>query len=131
METWGAGTELDLTEEPTASQRAAAGPLRLHFLTDPTPAARLRHYLSLTGFPMLLPEWAYGHWKSRDVYAHARDVDADLEGYLENRLPLDAIVLDSPWETQYNTWRFNPHQFPDPSGLIARLRKAGCGPWSG
>jgi alpha-glucosidase (family GH31 glycosyl hydrolase) len=74
---------------------------------------------------MLLPEWAYGHWKSRDVYAHARDVDEDLEGYLENRLPLDAIVLDSPWETQYNTWRFNPHQFPDPSGLIARLRKAG------
>jgi alpha-D-xyloside xylohydrolase len=125
METWGAGTELDLTEEPTASQRAAAGPLRLHFLTDPTPAARLRHYLSLTGFPMLLPEWAYGHWKSRDVYTHARDVDEDLEGYLENRLPLDAIVLDSPWETQYNTWRFNPHQFPDPSGLIARLRRAG------
>ena len=36
-----------------------------------------------------------------------------------------AIVLDSPWETQYNTWRFNPHQFPDPSGLIARLREAG------
>ncbi len=30
--------------------------------------------------------------------------------------PLDAIVLDSPWETQYNTWEFNPHQFPDFAG---------------
>ncbi len=125
METWGAATELDLAEEITASQRAAAGPLRLHLLTDPTPAARLRHYLRLTGFPMLLPEWAYGHWKSRDVYPHQRDVIEDLEGYLENRLPLDAIVLDSPWETQYNTWRFNPHQFPNPSGLIARLGEEG------
>ena len=131
METWGAGTELDLTEEPTASQRAAAGPLRLHFLTDPTPAARLRHYLSLTGFPMLLPEWAYGHWKSRDVYAHARDVDEDLEGYPENRLPLDAIVLDSPWETQYNTWRFTRTSSPIRAGLSQGSGRPECGPWSG
>ena len=41
------------------------------------------------------------------------------------RLPLDAIVIDSPWETQYNTWRFNPHQFPDPRGMIERMRAAG------
>ena len=32
-------------------------------------------------------------------------------------LGLDAIVLDSPWETQYNTWRFNPRQFPDAEGF--------------
>jgi hypothetical protein len=124
-QTWGAGTELDLTDPITVSQRSAAGPLRLHLLTDPTPAARLRHYLRLTGFPALLPEWAYGHWKSRDVYEHERDVIDDLEGYLEHSLPLDAIVIDSPWETQYNTWRFNPEQFPDPERLIGRLRDAG------
>jgi alpha-glucosidase (family GH31 glycosyl hydrolase) len=124
-ETWGAGMEFDLADGVALSQRDAAGPMRLHLLTDPSPAARLRHYLRLTGFPALLPEWAYGHWKSRDVYEHERDVDDDLQGYLDNALPLDAIVIDSPWETQYNTWRFNPHQFPDPRGLIARLREAG------
>ena len=30
--------------------------------------------------PALLPEWAYGHWKSRDVYEHQRDVEADFDG---------------------------------------------------
>jgi alpha-glucosidase (family GH31 glycosyl hydrolase) len=122
LETWGAGLELDLDGRIAFSQRGAAGRLRLHLLCDPTPSARLRHYLRLTGLPKLLPEWAYGHWKSRDVYEHQRDVLDDLEGYLDNRLPLDAIVIDSPWETQYNTWRFNPHQFPDPKGMIDRLR---------
>ena len=121
-ETWGAGLELDLRERLVVSQRGAAGPLRLRLLCDPTPAARLRHYLRLTGFAPVLPEWAYGHWKSRDVYEHQRDVLADLAGYEENDLPLDAIVIDSPWETQYNTWRFNPHQFPDAQGMIERLR---------
>ena len=125
VETHGPGLELDLRQPLTISQRGAAGPLRLHLFCDPTPAARLRRYLRLTGLPRLLPEWAYGHWKSRDVYAHERELIEDLRGYLEHELPLDAIVIDSPWETQYNTWRFNPHQFPDPRGMIERLRSHG------
>jgi alpha-glucosidase (family GH31 glycosyl hydrolase) len=125
VETAGPGLELDLRDPLAISQRGAAGPLRLHLICDPTPAARLRRYLRLTGLPKLLPEWAYGHWKSRDVYEHERDVLEDLDGYLEYRLPLDAIVIDSPWETQYNTWRFNPHQFPHPRRMIERLRSHG------
>jgi hypothetical protein len=125
VETWGTGLEFDLTTGVAVSVRGEAGPLRLHLFTDPSPAARLRHYLRLTGLPALLPEWAYGHWKSRDVYAHERDLLEDLDGYVENSLPLDAIVIDSPWATQYNTWRFNPHQFPDPEGLVATMRDAG------
>jgi alpha-glucosidase (family GH31 glycosyl hydrolase) len=124
-ETWGAGAEFDLEGGVGVSTRATAGPLRLHLLFDPTPAARLRHYCELTGFPALLPEWGYGFWKSRDVYEHADDVVDDLDGHLRNEIPLDAIVIDSPWETQYNTWEFNPHQFPDAAGLIARLRSEG------
>ena len=108
------------------SARAAAGPLRLHLYCQWTPAARLRAFLrDCDGVPALLPEWAYGHWKSRDVYEHQRDVEADFDGYREHGLALDAIVIDSPWETQYNTWEFNPHQFPDAPGLIRRMRADG------
>jgi alpha-glucosidase (family GH31 glycosyl hydrolase) len=111
--------------EVAVSVRAVAGPLRLHVLTCPTPAAQLRAYLGLTGMPALLPEWAYGHWKSRDVYEHQTDVEDDWHGYRRNELPLDAIVIDSPWETQYNTWQFNPHQFPDAPGLVRGMRDDG------
>jgi alpha-glucosidase (family GH31 glycosyl hydrolase) len=126
LETSGPGVDVDLTgDEVSVSVRAASGPLRLHLLFHPTPAARLRALLQETGLPALLPEWAYGHWKSRDVYEHQDDVEEDWRGYRENNLPLDAIVIDSPWETQYNTWRFNPHQFPDAPGLIREMREDG------
>ena len=138
LETHGRGTRFDLgvrgpdgvpheADESTVavSARTPAGRFRLHLLIDRTPAGQLRRYCRLTGLPQLLPEWGYGHWKSRDVYAHQRDVEEDIEGYRRHRLPLDAIVIDSPWETQYNTWEFNPHQFPDPEGLIERMRSAG------
>jgi alpha-glucosidase (family GH31 glycosyl hydrolase) len=136
IETEGHGARLDLGDEVVLSTRRDAGPLRVHLFTHPTPFARLRAFLRLTGLPPVLPEWAYGHWKSRDVYNHETEAQADVDGYRRHDLPLDAIVLDSPLPraerssplrsaTQYNTWEFNPHQFPNAAGMIARWRVDG------
>jgi len=119
------GTRFDLDGPLRVSTRAAAGPLRVHVFAGPRPVARLRRYLALTGRPALLPEWGYGFWKSRDVYAHQEDAEEDVHGCRWHGIPLDAIVLDSPWETQYNTWRPNPHQFPDFAGMVGRFRRDG------
>jgi alpha-glucosidase (family GH31 glycosyl hydrolase) len=120
------GTRFDMAGERIAvSIRGQAGPLRLSFFGARTPLARLRAFCRLTGFPALLPEWGYGFWKSRDIHEHQDDVLDDYEGFRRHHLPLDAIVIDSPWATQYNTWEFNPYQFPDAAGMIARLRADG------
>jgi Glycosyl hydrolases family 31 len=125
IETYGNGTRAELGPEVALSVRCASGPLIVHLYGRPTPAARLRAHLRATGLPALLPEWAYGHWKSRDVYEHQSDVEADVDGCAEHAIPLDAVVLDSPWETTYNTWEPNPHQFPDFTGMVARFRRDG------
>jgi Glycosyl hydrolases family 31 len=120
------GTCFDLAgERVSVSTRAPAGPLRVDFLCAPTRAARLRAFCRLTGFPALLPEWGYGFWKSRDVHEHQDDVLEDFTGFRKHGIPLDAIVIDSPWATQYNTWEFNPHQFPDAPGMISMMRADG------
>jgi alpha-glucosidase (family GH31 glycosyl hydrolase) len=120
------GTRFELSgERVSVSTRGHAGPLRLELLTAGTPAARLRAFCRLTGFPAVLPEWGYGFWKSRDVHEHQDDVLDDFEGFRRHSIPLDAIVIDSPWATQYNTWEFNPHQFPDAPGMVRRMRAAG------
>src|ERR1700738_96242 len=112
-------------ERVSISTRAAAGPLQLELLCASTPAARLRQFCCLTGFPPVLPEWGYGFWKSRDGHEHQDDVMDDFDGFRRHDIPLDAIVIDSPWATQYNTWEFNPYQFPDAPGMIATMRSAG------
>ncbi|MFP5364504.1 MAG: glycoside hydrolase family 31 protein [Thermoleophilia bacterium] len=112
-------------DRTTVSARVSAGPLRLELLADPSPAARLRRHLRTTGLPPVLPEWAYGFWKSRDVYEHQSAVEDDFRGCHEHAIALDALVLDSPWETQYNTWIPNPHQFPDFAGMVRSFRAAG------
>jgi alpha-glucosidase (family GH31 glycosyl hydrolase) len=120
------GTRFELSgERVSVSTRAHAGPLRVELLCAATPAARLRAFCRLTGFPPVLPEWGYGFWKSRDVHEHQDDVLDDFDGFKRHGIPLDAIVIDSPWATQYNTWEFNPHQFPDAPGMVRRMRAAG------
>lgn len=123
---YGNGMRFDFgTDATTVSARAAAGPLRLTIFTDPSPAARLRRYLLRTGMPDVLPEWGYGFWKSRDFHTYQEDVYDDFRGCRRHRIPLDAIVIDSPWETQYNTWEVNPHQFPDFTAMVRELRDDG------
>ncbi len=120
------GTRFELSRERVSvSTRAQAGPLRLDLFCHRTPAAALRAFCRLTGSPMLLPEWGYGFWKSRDVHEHQEDVLDDFHGFRRHRIPLDAVVIDSPWATQYNTWEFNPHQFPDAPGMISTMRADG------
>ena len=122
----GNGVRFDMSgERVSVSTRSLSGPLVVELLCSSTPAARLRAFCRLTGFPALLAEWGYGFWKSRDVYEHQDDVVEDYEGMREHDIPLDAIVLDSPWETQYNTWEINPYQFPDGVELIRRMRAEG------
>ncbi len=130
------GTQFDLSGSRIAlSTRAAAGPLRVTLFCARTPAARLRAFCRATGLPALLPEWGYGFWKSRDIHERQEDVIEDWAGFRDNDIALDAIVIDSPWSTQYNTWEFNPHQFPDAPGMVRALRDDGvrtvlwCTPW--
>ena len=120
------GCRFDLAgERVSISTRSVAGPLRMDVVCDATPAARLRTMCRLAGFPALLPEWGYGFWKSRDVHEHEDDVLDDFHGFRRHSIPLDAIVIDSPWATQYNTWEFNPHQFPDAPGMVSMMRADG------
>ena len=112
-------------DRTTVSARCNAGPLRLTLFTNRSPATRLRRHLQETGMPPVLPEWGYGFWKSRDVYGHQTEVEDDFHGCADNAIALDALVLDSPWETQYNTWIPNPHQFTDFEGMVNEFRAAG------
>jgi len=121
----GNGMRFELRDRTVVSARSTAGPLRLWLFCDPSPAARLRRYLRATGMPALLPEWGYGFWKSRDVYDSQAEVEDDVDGCEREQIALDAVVLDSPWETQYNTWEPNPHQFTDFDAMVGDFRRRG------
>jgi alpha-glucosidase (family GH31 glycosyl hydrolase) len=51
-------------------------------------------------------------WISKDISTRD-DTRAFVAGFRERDIPVGVVVLDSPWETNYNTFVPNPTRYPD------------------
>lgn len=63
------------------------------------------------------PEWAFHHWVWENESTQESAI-ALVDDYLAHDIPVGAIIIDSPWETSYNSFVFNPDQYPDPQAMI-------------
>jgi alpha-glucosidase (family GH31 glycosyl hydrolase) len=61
--------------------------------------------------------WAFEPWISKDISDRA-DTYAYVDGFRDRGIPVGAVVLDSPWETQYNTFVPNPTRYGDFPTLV-------------
>jgi alpha-glucosidase (family GH31 glycosyl hydrolase) len=66
------------------------------------------------------PRWAFEPWISKDISDRA-DTFAFVDGFRERDIPVGVVVLDSPWETHYNTFIPNPTRYPDFAGMVEEL----------
>jgi len=63
------------------------------------------------------PRWTFEPWISKDI-SDSADTYEFVEGFLERDIPVGAVVIDSPWETHYNTFIPNPDRYPDFETLV-------------
>ncbi len=93
--------------------------------TGQSPAAILRNYADATGHAPMLPEWAAGYWHSKLRYASQDELEHAVHEHQSRGLPLSVIVIDFFHWTRQGEWRFDPERWPDPAGMVARLRERG------
>ena len=74
--------------------------------------------------PPIAPRWVYEPWVWEDSQNTQAAVQDLVARYREHRIPVGAVILDSPWQTNYNTFRFGSN-YPDPGGLIRDLHAQG------
>ncbi|MDP1916193.1 MAG: glycoside hydrolase family 31 protein [Myxococcales bacterium] len=66
------------------------------------------------------PRWAYQPWISKDISTGADTFDF-VGGFEARDIPVGVVVLDSPWETDYNTFIPNPSRYPDFEAMVENL----------
>lgn len=74
--------------------------------------------------PLHTPRWAFRPWISKDISDRA-DTYAFVKGFEDRDTPVGVVVLDSPWETNYNTFVPNPKRYGDFASLIGDLHAKG------
>jgi alpha-glucosidase (family GH31 glycosyl hydrolase) len=87
---------------------------------DEAPAALLRSSFD-TGSPAVAPPWALKPWFWEDDVNTAAAVWDLVNGCRDHDLPLGAVLIDSPWATAYNNFRFDEKRYPNPRGLVEAL----------
>lgn len=95
----------------------------------PTPKEILRKYTALTGRAPLLPKWSFGLWLSTSFVTDydEKTVTSFIEGMRERDIPLSVFHFDCFWmrEYQWCDFQWDPRVFPDPEGMLSRLKKDG------
>src|SRR5690349_15083228 len=74
--------------------------------------------------PPLTPRWAYEPWVWEDEGNTSTAVRELLAGYRQRDIPVGVVIIDSPWMTNYNTFRF-AENYSDASSLMQELDSSG------
>jgi alpha-D-xyloside xylohydrolase len=135
MSTTGYGLWVDTTAEATFDMNATSVPdvivdvagakLRIVLFTGPEFPVILEHFTGLVGRAILPPYWVFAPWKGRDYHQNDAQVKEDVDKTRALGLPASVIVIDSPWSTSYNSYKFNPKQFEDAPGMVKYVHDNG------
>lgn len=108
-------------------QFSVPGEVLEYFVIDgPTPKDVLSRYTALTGRPPIVPAWSYGLWLSTSFttdYDEAT-VTSFIDEMAARELPVSVFHFDCFWMREFNwcDFEWDPRTFPDPDGMLARLR---------
>ena len=69
----------------------------------------------------MTPRWAYEPWVWEDEENHADATVSLVDGYRQRDIPVGVVIVDSPWQTNYNTFEM-AKEFGDPERSLSRLR---------
>lgn len=75
----------------------------------------------LTGPPPICPRWAFEPWVWEDNKNTEEAALNLVKGYRDRGIPVGTIIIDSPWETAYNSFDWDKDRYPEPQKMINEL----------
>lgn len=103
--------------------------LEFLIIAGQSPKEILDRYTALTGRAPKVPSWSYGLWLSTS-FTTSYDEDTVMgfiDGMAERDIPLSVFHFDCFWMREFHWCDFvwDPVTFPDPEGLIRRIKDKG------
>jgi alpha-glucosidase len=109
----------------TYSFGAAGGMLDYYFFAGPRPEQVLTRFTELVGRMPLPPLWSLGYQQCRWSYPNEQRVREIARGFRDRKMPCDVLYLDIDYMDGYRIFTWNRTAFPDPTRMLADLRREG------
>ncbi|MFZ4107129.1 TIM-barrel domain-containing protein [Flavobacterium sp.] len=120
--------DLDSKKDNTLSYETISGRKTYQVISGETWEELTSNYTILTGKQPLPPRWAFGNFSSRFGYHSQEEVEKTIRKFEENKIPVDAIILDLYWfgksiKGTMGNLDWDKDNFPNPDKMIADLNK--------
>lgn len=94
-------------------------------IVENSPRDILERYMTITGKPPMMPEYAMGFWQSKLRYWSQSELLEVARGYKKRGIPLSVIVCDFFHWPHQGDFKFDLNYFPDPEGMVKELKEMG------
>ena len=73
----------------------------------------------------IVPAWALGHIIWEDSINTEKGAERLYREYADHQIPVDGIIIDSPWSEAYNDFKWDRQRYPNAEQMIGRFRDNG------
>ncbi|MFD1314833.1 glycoside hydrolase family 31 protein [Namhaeicola litoreus] len=122
--------DLDSQKNNTLSYKTIKGRKAYQVIAGSAWEEIIDQYTQLTGRQPLPPRWALGNFSSRFGYHSEKEVRNTVQKFLDEKIPLDAVVIDIYWfgkdiKGHMGNLSFLKDSFPSPKKMIRDFKKKG------
>lgn len=122
--------DLDSKKNNTLSYESISGRTTYQVIAGENWADLMDEYTNLTGKQPLIPRWAFGNFSSRFGYHSEKEVKETVQKFLDEKIPLDAVIIDIYWfgkdiKGHMGNFEFLKDSFPTPEKMMADFKTAG------
>ena len=122
--------DLDSANTNTLTYETIAGRMTYQVVAGETWPELMDAYTDLTGKQPLIPRWALGNFSSRFGYHSEKETRETVQKFIDNNIPLDAVIIDIYWFGKYikghmGNLAFLKDSFPTPDQMIADFKAKG------
>lgn len=122
--------DLDSKKDNTLRYETISGRKTYQVIAGDSWMDLVSNYTFLTGTQPLPPRWALGNFSSRFGYHSEKETRATVDKFIEEGIPLDAVIIDLYWfgkEVQgtMGNLKFDEDTFPAPEKMMADFEQKG------
>ena len=122
--------DLDSKSNNTITYETISGKKTYQIIAGDSWEALLNNYTNLTGKQPMPPRWALGNFASRFGYHSQKEVEATIDKYIQEDIPVDAVILDLYWfgkdiQGTMGNLRVFRDSFPEFEQMVNRVKRQG------
>ncbi|PLX23514.1 MAG: glycosyl hydrolase, partial [Marinilabiliales bacterium] len=122
--------DLDSKNDNTLSYETISGRKTYQVIVGDTWEDLVDQFTNLTGKQPLPPRWAFGNFSSRFGYHSEKETRETVNKFLEDSIPLDAVIIDIYWfgadiKGHMGNLEFLKDSFPSPKKMMDDFKKMG------